>query len=367
MLMRDDSGLMLVGSRPSSQLNGHNSVPTDRLQTEPASPAASSAPWKVSRNTSKAYEDRILGNERHGAPNRPSSGHRNYSQRVSSKNHSVKSQYPTTRQPVSGGRACATGNVDSFSNIRKGNKRHTPSYVDEMLFGSSGNASQNMAEAWKGGMGHSGAHTERVGRADILHDHHGQADKAYPQSARPQTAMTGTKKPKKFGKHTPSYVDETLFGRKPSDPEFQAPWEDGKSPKPFHFDCTDYHGRPSSSSSMAQTRSQKPCRPVSRTGLLATVPFNGNRTGEAASPYFKPSFVDETLFGEKIDNHDGWEAPWGEKSNRRDNGVLVYDAYEHKVNINHDMATVHPQSRVLGHSRVGRQHVHGPGVRPAWK
>ena len=29
--------------------------------------------------------------------------------------------------------------------------------------------------------------------------------------------------------HTPSYVDETLFGPKPVEPSFKAPWEDESS------------------------------------------------------------------------------------------------------------------------------------------
>ena len=42
-------------------------------------------------------------------------------------------------------------------------------------------------------------------------------------------------------KHTPSFVDETLFGTRLEEPSFRAPWaEKVRKPKPFLFSPVDY-------------------------------------------------------------------------------------------------------------------------------
>ena len=111
------------------------------------------------------------------------------------------------------------------------------------------------------------------------------------------------------GNGVSSYVDETLFGTRPEEASFAAPWGTSKS-KPFVFDCTDYK------SVKVRSRPQS-ARPASVRKL---------RSGH-------PTFVDECLFGDQLEPAV-WSAPW-EKADRS-RRPLLFDANDYRVTIKHD-------------------------------
>ncbi|XP_060078051.1 uncharacterized protein LOC132557570 [Ylistrum balloti] len=54
------------------------------------------------------------------------------------------------------------------------------------------------------------------------------------------TTLESTKSKYRPMKHTPTYVDETLFGPRLEEPSFDAPWDEKKNKQPFLFSSTDY-------------------------------------------------------------------------------------------------------------------------------
>ncbi|XP_033727171.1 uncharacterized protein LOC117316609 [Pecten maximus] len=54
------------------------------------------------------------------------------------------------------------------------------------------------------------------------------------------TTLESTKTKYRHLKHTPTFVDETLFGPRLEEPLFDAPWDSKKTKQPFLFSSTDY-------------------------------------------------------------------------------------------------------------------------------
>ena len=98
-------------------------------------------------------------------------------------------------------------------------------------------------------------------------------------------------------KHTPTYVDETLFGPKLEEPSFRAPWaEKVKRPKPFLFSPIDYTKLERESTTDKKVRYSSAGtmdgRPPSRQGrrpvTATTRPVTVESTYDIERPTWKP-------------------------------------------------------------------------------
>ena len=155
----------------------------------------------------------------------------------------------------------ATRRSGSLSNTpkKKNRNRHNPSYVDEMLFGSK-LEEPSFAAPWDDGKS---VKPHRFDMTDYKSRSEPQSSSRSTTSARPSTRQNNTSRPssrqsvassgrnsvvngrpptpnKKLFKQ--SYVDENLFGPKPVECNWDAPWEDPKDKyrKPLIYDSSDY-------------------------------------------------------------------------------------------------------------------------------
>jgi len=98
-----------------------------------------------------------------------------------------------------------------------------------------------------------------------------------------------------------SYVDESLFG--PATGGDTPSWQPKqRSVRPFVFDCTDYKAKAASASGSTNVLSSRP-------------PRSARTRPRSASLQGQPSFVDESLFGDQLEQ-SSWRAPWDKKDRR---------------------------------------------------
>lgn len=264
------NGLMVVGSRPPSRLDSRcgSALSTRRhtggtydLETPKTPPSFSKF-----RNTS--YEDELFGRI-----NAVVAGNADYKQfdgqARSNKNASTKELSPETlppsrrqedafltfdRPPSCINRTRTQRNDSKAKNTqtsRKGTSRHTlqsthtPSYVDETLFGSTPDAASFPAP-WDKRSDRKPPvlifdctdYRNKQNRADNATDH--SSEQGHRLGSRPTSAKPKYKPPTVV--HRQSYVDETLFGDRPFEAEWPAPWEkkEDARKKPLLFDAFDY-------------------------------------------------------------------------------------------------------------------------------
>jgi hypothetical protein len=127
-----------------------------------------------------------------------------------------------------------------------------------------------------------------------------------------------------------SYVDETLFGSVPQETNFPAPWA-----------ASDVNRNNSTSSRPSSARppsSRKP-RPS------------------------QPSFVDDSLFGNQLEQAS-WRAPWEKpESNRR---PLLFDSHDYRLTVEHDINTVKEnKGRTTNLARTNS--LGNLGIKPPWR
>lgn len=153
-----------------------------------------------------------------------------------------------------------------------------------------------------------------------------------PKNKNTQTLRTAISRHTVQSTHTPSYVDETLFGSPIDEASFPAPWEKQSDKKPpiFIFDGTNYRNTQARS---IQSQAHNSTNHSSEQGHRL-----GSRPASAKTKYRPPtvihreSYVDETLFGERSFKAE-WPAPWEKKDTR--NKPLLFDASDHKVTVKH--------------------------------
>lgn len=130
--------------------------------------------------------------------------------------------------------------------------------------------------------------------------------------------------------HTPSFIDESLFGVKVKGETFSAPWNPETKEISFVLDCTDYRNRTPS------TIASRQLRPGSSDGSRpgSTRPMErSNKTRVFRKLIHHPTYVDESLFGPRLDEPD-WTAPW-ENTKLVKAKPLLFDAMDHRLIVEH--------------------------------
>jgi len=226
--------MMLVGSSPPTQRGGTPGPTGDTLRTEPYSGTSSILNSYFRGNGRAAVQQKKALGTRHGGDvnemhSSSRSSEANWQQSTwkpktsnvaSFSNGTKKSHINSTNilsnqkikydeRPVST-RSTSYNNTKSRPSSAK-RPNFKPTYVDELLFGKK-LAQPDFSAPWNDG-------ENRVSRGI---DSSPYKKKEVVHSSRPNS---GARVPR----HSASYVDETLFGPKPVDPEWEAPWS-----KPDH-------------------------------------------------------------------------------------------------------------------------------------
>lgn len=237
----------------------------------------------------------------------------------------------------------------------RGKGQHTASYVDETLFGEKNQPEDSSWQApW---------HEKQTSKQQPW-----DQNNASPQnsnrcsSAASQYSKQRNYYGKKWNVRNASYADELLFGERPEEPDFKAPW--GKSEKKqFVFDATDYKAmeikkqlqsaaKKSKSKRMTgpvaadservehmerKIRSQlsvrgEQSRPQSRADGTPRSATPSTPKKHTKQPKFKDTYVDEMLFGPKPVEPD-FRAPW--ESTKRQT-IHAFDGTNSTPTIHHD-------------------------------
>lgn len=251
---------------PSHQ-DGFNTTYSKPILKQTASSATTKTSTKPAPATSEYHKKYT-----HSSANRPDSA-------LSLRAESVLSQ-ATIERPDSAlsiqGVKQNTGSKKSKSSS-KGRYRttHTPSYVDEMLFGKQGQSSgdSGFEAPW--------GEPDKMGKKPLPYvaitsmEPHldrktippaGKINSTSQTSTtsakyRPVSASTKKKQTKELHNFKNTYIDETLFGKRDAMAEesFKAPWDKGSGPKPHTFDGTDYKsGNQKQRKVVSRAENQKP-------------------------------------------------------------------------------------------------------------
>ena len=137
------------------------------------------------------------------------------------------------------------------------------------------------------------------------------------------TSGTATRSRSKYGnKHTPSYVDETLFGSRSDEPSFAAPWDKTKEHQ-YVFDATDYKAvaerkaATAEQKQVSQDRSKVAWRPAgSRPHTPSSTRPSSSKSQIPKNKHHAASYVDDTLFGPRMEE-PSFPAPWDSKKTKR--------------------------------------------------
>lgn len=127
--------------------------------------------------------------------------------------------------------------------------------------------------------------------------------------------------------HNSSYVDETLFGPPLEEASFSAPWEKQSRRKSFHiFDCTDYKNKEMKNKGQMNP-SEKRSEPIQM--FYSSKPRSVN--SRVRGPTHRKTYVDETLFGEKPLQVNDWPPPWEQDKRQKHQKLILFDGFDYKV------------------------------------
>ncbi len=274
----DDLGLMVVGSNPTSA----PSTPTTQYNQN------------FIKHKRFTYADRLFG-----------------------QTHTVKegNNRPPSAQSSARSVSSRSGKHSDRSTPRnKKKEKHNQSYVDEMLFGPKPEE-PDFAAPW-----------DKPQRKPVIFDMTDYKSLKVKKAARPESASS-KRKPMK-AQYNPSFVDEGLFGAKPDDPSFAAPWN--KKQGGSKLAMYDYGGsmpngidghKPPSTPTKGRPPSRDGGRPDSRASdrppsSRPSTPTSGRKNkNNKPKEKHNASFVDELLFGPKPVEPD-FAAPWEKKEKK---------------------------------------------------
>lgn len=125
-------------------------------------------------------------------------------------------------------------------------------------------------------------------------------------------------------------VDDNMYRSNKFDKvSWEAPWNNNVKPT-YVFDATDYKA-------VAERKAREQQKSSSQHGHASTVT---KHLTKMRAPSFKPSYVDEILFGSHPVEEPLFPPPWDDGKNT---APLPFDGFEHKATVHHDVSTVKPK------------------------
>ena len=191
--------------------------------------------WKVHQPPMLDHSTSDFRNEETSQQSRPpsTSAIKNIDKSKESKSSTISGQKPEAYS--------VTGQNFSIktSKVRLPTSGHRESYVDESLFGGKEKLeAPDFPAPWENRKNYMRKPLYVFDATDYkaVAARKEAQQKAGGSTSRPQTPRSK----KLFKGHVASYVDEGLFGNRPLEPDFKAPWDAKGSKKPFIFDTVDY-------------------------------------------------------------------------------------------------------------------------------